>query len=189
VDRPPSSIVDAVNAGVIVLDARKRVVLWNQWIALSSGIAAETARGKALAEIFPDANVDILERAATSAIEAGASTLITHSLHPELLPLKTRAGAALVHDVVVTAIVDGAERRCLIQLVDVTIAAKRERFLRDRQNARYNALMESAPDAIMTLDEEGIIRLVNPAVVLQFGYGDQGKRMWFVIKRKSKPFR
>ena len=170
-DSPRSSIVDAINAGVIVLDAGRRVVLWNQWIALSSGIAAEAARGKSLAEIFPGADVGILERAATSAIEAGASALITHSLHPELLPLKTRAGAALIHDVMVTAIVDRAERQCLIQLVDVTIAAKRERFLRDRQNARYNALMESAPDAIMTLDEEGVIQLVNPAVVLQFGYG------------------
>jgi len=48
-DSPRSSIVDAINAGVFVLDAGRRVVLWNQWIALSSGIAAEAARGKSLA--------------------------------------------------------------------------------------------------------------------------------------------
>ena len=169
--RSYTDVIDSINAGVIVVDADSRVVWWNRWITLSTGIPGADARGKLLTELFPVADVGVLDRAVASAIKAGASTLITHSLHPDLLPLKTRAGATLTHDVMVSPIGEGADRQCLVQIVDVTIAARRERFLRDRQNARYNALMESAPDAVMTLDEEGVIRLVNPAVVLQFGYG------------------
>ena len=52
----------------------------------------------------------------------------------------------------------------------MTDATRRERFLRDRQNARYDALVESAPDAILNVDSEGIIRLANPAAARQFGY-------------------
>ena len=43
-------------------------------------------------------------------------------------------------------------------------------FLRDRQNARYDALVDSAPDVILNVDSEGIIRLANPAAAQQFGY-------------------
>ena len=47
------SILDAINGGLIVLDRAGRVVLWNAWMRLTSGITAEGARGKLLAEIFP----------------------------------------------------------------------------------------------------------------------------------------
>jgi PAS domain S-box-containing protein len=52
----------------------------------------------------------------------------------------------------------------------VTSSYRRERFLRDRQNARYDALVESAPDVIINVDSDEIIRLVNPAGTRQFGY-------------------
>ena len=49
-------------------------------------------------------------------------------------------------------------------------SAGRERILRERQNARYDAVVGSAPDTILTLDAEGTIQLVNPAAARQFGY-------------------
>ena len=60
--------------------------------------------------------------------------------------------------------------RCLLQIVDVTVMAGRERILRERQNARYDAVVDSAPDAILTLDAEGVIQLANPAAAREFGY-------------------
>ena len=52
----------------------------------------------------------------------------------------------------------------------MTVAVKRERVLRERQNARYDAVVDSAPDVILTLDEEDIIQFANPAADRQFGY-------------------
>ena len=86
------------------------------------------------------------------------------------MPLTTRAGRPLLHDIVVSPVGDATRRQCVIQVIDVTDATRRERFLRDRQNARYDALVDSAPDAILNVDSEGIIRLANPAAARQFGY-------------------
>jgi PAS domain S-box-containing protein len=71
---------------------------------------------------------------------------------------------------VVVAQLLGASGGCLVQIIDVTEATRRERFLRDRQNARYYALVEGAPDVILNVDSQGVIRLANAAATQQFGY-------------------
>ncbi len=66
-----------------------------------------TVAGKTLAECFPGARLDIVGRAIEGAL-TGASTLLTNALHPELLPLTTRAGRPLLHDVVVAPLLGAA---------------------------------------------------------------------------------
>ena len=58
----------------------------------------------------------------------------------------------------------------MLQIADVTAVAGRERLLRERQNARYDAVVGSAPDAILTLDADGVIQFANPAAGHEFGY-------------------
>jgi len=58
----------------------------------------------------------------------------------------------------------------VVQIADVTTAAERERVLRQRQNARYDAVVHSAPDPILTFDSDGLIQLANPAAAQEFGY-------------------
>ena len=106
----------------------------------------------------------------TASLESGTSRLLSHSLHPALLPLKTRSGQDMIHDVTVRAIDYPPARYCLIQVSDVSVAVKRERLLRERQNARYDAVVDSAPDVILTLDDEDTIQFANPAADRQFGY-------------------
>ena len=163
------SILDGIAAGLIVLGADRTIVHWNAWMAAASRRAAAEAIGKPLDQVFPEI-VHGLDRAIESVFVAGASTLLTNALHPSLLPLTTRAGRPLLHDIVVSPVGDATRRQCVIQVIDVTDATRRERFLRDRQNARYDALVDSAPDAILNVNSEGIIRLANPAAARQFGY-------------------
>ena len=167
---PMLDVLDAINAGLIVLDRHRRVARWNAWMESASGISAAAVWGKPLVQIFPDTGAERLMTAITSAFDSGASRLLTHALQPNLFPLKTRSGRALLHDVTITAIGIPPDRECLIHITDVTMAAERERFLRDRQNARYDAVVNSAPDAILTLDDEGVVCLANPAAARQFGY-------------------
>jgi PAS domain S-box-containing protein len=86
------------------------------------------------------------------------------------LPLQTLAGRPLLHDVVVSPLAKPRSDGCLVQIIDVTESTRRERFLRDRQNARYYALVDSAPDVILNVDGEGVIRLANAAASQNFGY-------------------
>jgi PAS domain S-box-containing protein len=163
-------ILDAVDAGMIVLDADRRVVRWNAWMASASGRGQEEVYGAFLPDVFPESSLGRLDTAITAAIKRGLSGLLTHALHAQLLPLRTRAGREMLHDITVSSIRDGSDGKCLIHVVDVTMAVRRERYLRDRQKARYDAVVENAPDAILTVDADGIIRLANNATQSQFGY-------------------
>jgi len=165
-----SAILDAVNGGLIVLDRNERIVRWNAWMVSASGQAFAAASGKLLTEVFPAADFKRLLAAIKAALASNASTLLSHSLNPSLLPLQTRSGRMLLHDITVSPVISGADAACLILITDVTLAARREKYLRNQQDARYNAVVGSASDVIMTIDSDGLIQLANPAAVSQFGF-------------------
>jgi PAS domain S-box-containing protein len=167
------ALLDGLDAGVIVLDRERRVERWNAWMVSASGLDAEDVRGKPLEAVFPQGERRRLTSAVNASLELGVSTLLTHALNPRLFPLKTRAGRELLHDVAVSAFGLRPRSQCLIHVSDVTMAIRRERYLRERQNARYDAVVAGAPDVILTMDENGVIRQANPAAVLQFGYSEQ----------------
>ena len=153
----------------IALDRDRRVVGWNAWLASASGIRAEAALGRTLEELFEDRLLRRLSSAIGEALDSGASSLLTHSLHPKLFPLKTRTDQQLVHDVFVRPVGAKPYSGCIVQITDVTLSAQRERVLRQRLNARYAAVVDSAQDAILTIDADGIIQLANPAAAREFG--------------------
>ena len=165
-----SAVFDAVDTGLIVLDGGTNVVAWNAWFASASGIPSQDAAGRRLDEVFPGAVPPGLKSAIADALESGSSRLLTHSLHPLLLPLRTRSGGQLVHNISVRPLGTRPHLRCLVHIVDVTVAVQREQVLRERQNARYDAVVNSAPDAILTFDAQGVIQLANPAAAREFGY-------------------
>jgi PAS domain S-box-containing protein len=164
---------DALDSGVAILDSDQRVIGWNEWLASASGVSPSLATTKTLNEIFPDKRLDRLNSSISEALTLGASSLLTYSLNRDLLPLRTRAGLPLIHNVSVRPLGRIPYSRCLLQVADVTGAAHRERILRDRQNARYDAVMESASDSILTLDSAGTIQFANPAAINETGYSQQ----------------
>ena len=169
---PHDALFDSIDAGLILLDGERRIVAWNAWMEWASGISVEAARGRRLEEVFPD-TPPRLGTSIAHALELGASGLITHTLHPRVFPLRTRVGRTLIHDVFVRAVGHRPNLQCLLQIADVTVMAERERILRDRQNARYDAVVGSAPDTILTLDAQGTIRFANPAAEREFGYATE----------------
>jgi PAS domain S-box-containing protein len=163
------SVLDGINSGLIVLDARERVVLWNAWMRVSSGVTEANARGKLLQEIFPQAQLQRLAAAISTALVSRASTIITHALNQGLLPLYTRSHQDLLHDITVSPVGHAAPHGCVIVIADVTAATRRIRYLRDQHDARYDAVVASAPDVIITVDERGLIEFANPAARPHFG--------------------
>jgi PAS domain S-box-containing protein len=164
------SILGAINGGLILLDRNERVTCWNAWMESASGRFEAEALGKSLAEIFPGADLKRLPSAITAALASSASTLITNALSPHLLPLHNRSNQPLLHDLTVSPIGSQPVTACMIFVIDVTMATNRERYLRQQQNARYDAVVESAPDLIITIDHEGRIQFANPAAVSHLGY-------------------
>jgi PAS domain S-box-containing protein len=165
-----TAILDAINAGLIVLDGDERVVHWNVWMQVASGHSLAEVKGRTLAEIFPGTDLKRLPTAIRAALSTNASSLLTNALNPELLPLRSRSQRKLLHDITVSPVGIDSVECCLVFVTDVTMQANREQYLRQQQNARYDAVVASAPDVIVTMDDEGRIRFANPAAVSQFGY-------------------
>lgn len=165
--------INALDAGIAILDSSSRVIGWNDWLVSASGVASLDAVGKTLPEIFGTTLSNRLMTAIADSLTLHSSGFLTHSLNPNLFPFRTRAGLAMLQNVTIRSLGNASEARCLIQVVDVTGAAYREKVLRERQNARYDAVVESAPDAILTLDAEGVVRFANPSATREIGYTPQ----------------
>src|SRR5580700_9875100 len=166
-------VFDAVNGGLIVLDHDGRIVGWNAWMETSSGYSEAAARGKLLAEIFRGADLTRLVFAIRAALTSRTSTILTHAINPALLPLQTRSQRPLLHDITVSPVGTPPISQCLVFVNDVTMATRRERYLRDRQNARYDAVVANAPDLIITVDRDGLIQFAKPAALSQLGYASE----------------
>jgi PAS domain S-box-containing protein len=160
---------DAVDIGIIVVDRRECIVGWNEWMARVSRQRRPDALGKSLYDVFPSLRDTRLPTVIGDSFQVGSSSILTHSLN-KLLPLRGEDGHELLHNVIVRPISSGGSDFCLLQINDVTVPVMRERVLRERQNARYHAIVDSAPDAIITTDLDRTIQWVNGAAEHVFGY-------------------
>ena len=59
---------------------------------LRPGIAVPAVSGKLISEVFPEVPLKRLTSAIKVGVSSGAPIILTHSLNPSLLPLKTRSG-------------------------------------------------------------------------------------------------
>jgi|GEM_PF-2764665 len=66
------------------------------------------------------------------------------ALNPNLFPFQTHSGQPLLHDIIVSPVAMPVKLRVLFFITDVTMAVHRERYLREQQNARDDALLGNA---------------------------------------------
>jgi len=165
-----AEILEAIQGGLTLLDHEGRILLWNAWLVEASGIEAGRARGRTLNELFPNLSDTRLPAAIADAVDLGISSSLSYTLNPNLLHLRRRDGRDLAHNVVVRPIQRGGKPFALVHLIDTTASHDRERVLRDRLNARFNAVVDGAFDAILTTDADGRIQWMNEAAVRQFGH-------------------
>jgi PAS domain S-box-containing protein len=162
-------VFDALDVGIVVLDAHSRIVAWNDWIARVSQHSETSVLGRNLYDVFPNLRDTRLPTVIEDSLRAGSSSILTHSLN-KLLPLLSEDGQELLHNIIVRPVSSGDSNFCLLQINDVTIPVTRERILRERQNARYHAIVDSAPDAIITTSPDRTIQWLNGTAEHVFGY-------------------
>ena len=182
-----TSVFDALNVGIIILDRKSRVVVWNDWIAHATRKMAVSVRGTKFLDIFPELQATRLPLVIEEAFEIGSSSVLTHSLN-KLLPLRDESEREVLHNIIVRPLAFGAAQHCLLQIDDVTLAVTRERVLRERQNARYHAIVDSAPDAIITINLDLSIQWLNATAARILGYAPaelMGQTIDVILKHKN----
>jgi diguanylate cyclase (GGDEF)-like protein len=126
--------LNLVNSGIIVLDARHNIVLWNGWMVPRSARAAARVRERSLFEVFPELRGSRVESAILAALVDGTSTAIPQTESRAPFPLREAGsfdGPRIEQAITVTPFRDGEQRFCLIEIRDVSGTVEREKRLLD----------------------------------------------------------
>lgn len=163
-------VLNTLDAGILLLDRHARVRYWNNWMERASDLPARAMLGHELFDALPNLRESRLHTAVRDVLATGAPGVLSHTLNPMLFPLRLPDGRKMVHNVLIRPLPAGGETRCLIQVTDVTASVNRERVLREQRDARYRAIVDTAPDAIITTDTRGTVQWMNGAAARQFDY-------------------
>jgi diguanylate cyclase (GGDEF)-like protein/PAS domain S-box-containing protein len=174
-----AEVLRVLPLGMIVVDSKERILIWNEWMETASGISRQQALNRPLSEIFPEIKSSRLYTAIYTALETGYPSFLSNTLNNSPLPLylDIRNEKSPIQQAVQVIALDlpGATRYSIIQITDVTSARVREdtilkqaRDLRDIQQ-RQNALLRSIPDIAWLKDTEGRYISVNDKFAAVYG--------------------
>jgi HEAT repeat protein len=147
----------AGSAGSFTTDCSLVVQSWDRWLATATGIAEEEARGRSLAELFPDLEARGLLSRLRRVCEQGAVSVLAPAFHAYLLPCRPRA--ASVHFTHMQQHVTLAPLRAGDEVVGVLVTIEDVTGRRDHEHD-IAAQLRSPDDAVRlravrTLASEG----------------------------------
>ena len=171
--------VENEDIGFIITDGDTRVRVWNKWIEQASGKLERDVIGLPIADVFPEIRESRLEDALFNALEKGMAGLLSAKLHRDP-PLRLKRldadGSPLTNPVIILRPLDGtgeARKGCLIQIIDETASATRERTLKSQainlraHEEQLRTLFEAINDSVILLDRSGSIIAANDTACLR----------------------
>ncbi len=153
-------VLDSLVGGVIVIDDHKRVIIWNDWMKMSSGIEVTQAKCRGLFELFPQLAGSRIEQSVDDCLVRGNASLLSHALMRESFPLVGIKNQEPIQQVIYIKPVmpTGKRRHCIVQIADVTAAVKREHQLRSATSSALSA--QQAAEELAAL-KSGFISVVS----------------------------
>ena len=148
--------------GLSVLDKDLRILRINEQLAAIDGLPVADHIGRTLWEVVP-AVAKVLEPSCRTVIESGESVLDVE------LPGVTPARPSMVGLVSFYPLKtdDGAVKAVSVVVQDITARKRAEQALQESET-RLSSILESAMDAIVTIDERRTIKLFNSAAEAVF---------------------
>jgi two-component system sensor kinase FixL len=165
--RPPAELLlDAVtDIALITLDHEGRILTWNHGAAAITGWDADKVVARHFSILYPEDEVRAGEpERALKAVQAEGRSYAES-------PRMRRDGSSFVASVTMTLVRDhsGAVRGIAKVMRDVTERLVAEGALRARE-AHLTSILETVPDAMVVIDEAGLIQSFSATAVRQFGY-------------------
>ena len=169
-------MLDSGGVGLLVVDRRHRVVLWNRWLALSSGIPSGEVLGKPLEDTAPGMRESSLYQGVVRALERGESALFSSGQSPfQFYSLEGEGRKHPLPHLFMVKPVDVPQRYCLVEVLDI-------RPVLDQHHTwelHTQAILSSIADAVITTDLKGRITYMNSVAEELTG--------WRLQQAKDKP--
>ena len=165
-----SNILNLCDIGIIIVDQDRHILQWNSWLTNYTGIKEDDAIDKTLEEVFQCTISKHLNDAIDDALLNGRSTLLSPRLHKHPLPLFRESreikGKEPVHQKIVISSFKGKkeERRCIINISDVTASILREIALQKKTIAlkkTSDELIQSAKEITKLAFHDSLTGLAN----------------------------
>lgn len=156
-------IVQTVPAGIIAISAARQVAFWNPAAERILGWSADEVLGR-LPPIELPLSVDNGEFEIVRERKDGRLV----SLQVRVIPWGESAGPEVGSLAILT---DTTERRAVQRALEELTEREKTSKSRESEYIRFRELLEAAPDAIIEINEEGRIVLLNRVTERLFGYG------------------
>lgn len=182
-----STVFDAINTGLIVLNQQSQVVVWNKWMAQYSFTASNQAIGLPLVKLFPDLS-HRLQSVINDALFLQLSSIVSPRLAQTGLPLyfneeNYRNEERILQSIYVTPTLVEQEHWCLIQVKDATQRDRHETSLKKttleieimvsrakEQEFQLQTILNNTLDSIVILNRLGRISGFYRSAQKMFGY-------------------
>ena len=158
-----AEILDAASDAIIVVSPEGTILAWNEGAGRMFGYPAERAVGQpCIPLLHPREAASSIQRSLALAADTGEAVYEATCVHAD--------GRLLHADVTVTLMHRGDRAPCTLVMCVKDVSALRHRRTARMVQARFGALLESSPDAILIVDPTGRIVAVNGGSEALFGY-------------------
>jgi PAS domain S-box-containing protein len=176
-ERETRQIVDSAHDAFVAMDETGRIVDWNPRAEAIFGWTRAEALGRTLADtIIPPRHRQAHRAGLARFLATGEGPALNRRIEVEALH---RDGREFPAELTISALHDGESCRFNAFVQDITE--------RKQAHERFRGLLESAPDAMVIVDREGRIALVNSQTEKLFGYGREellGQRVEVLVPQR-----
>lgn len=183
------SFFDAINTGLVVLNQKGEIVVWNKWMIQHSFIEMEQAIGQSLSVLLTDLSKR-LQRAISDALSLQLSSIISSGLSQSSFPLyrsidQCHRDDRINQSLTVTPLSMRKHQWCLLQINDATEANRHEQSIKQarlkfetmesrssEQKSTLQTILDNTQDAIVILDRLGRISGFYRAAQKIFDYSE-----------------
>jgi len=154
-------------SAILLLDPAATIVSWNEGAVRIHGWAAEEMVGRHYSTLFPD-------QAASDGVPARLCELAAQAGHHECEQRRVRSdGTDFLGEVAIYALRDDAG--AIIgygEVVRDITELRRARSALETSEAHLRSILDSMPDAMVVIDQAGLIQSLSSAAERLFGYGE-----------------
>ena len=160
-----SGIISSAMDAVITIEEDESILIFNRAAEIMFGCTASEALGTKLSRFIPQEFRTAHSRHIRRFGETGATSRSMHSLN-ELTALRAD-GTVFPIEATISQIMVGEQKLYSVILRDITERRRTEQTLLEKE-ARYEGIIETAMDAIISIDEEQRVVVFNAAAERMF---------------------